>query len=53
VQRLIEDPLSEGLLSGLIQTGDNVVVDLDADGETLTVRPSPLTQTPPSQEINS
>jgi ATP-dependent Clp protease ATP-binding subunit ClpA len=53
VQRLIEDPLSEGLLSGLIQSGDNVVVDLDEEAETLTVRPTPLTQTPPTQEINS
>jgi ATP-dependent Clp protease ATP-binding subunit ClpC len=33
VTRLLEDPLSERILFGQVNTGDNVVVDVDADGE--------------------
>jgi ATP-dependent Clp protease ATP-binding subunit ClpB len=37
VQSAVGDPLARGLLSGEIRDGDRVVVDVSADGETLTV----------------
>lgn len=55
VQRLIEDPLSEQLLSGLVQAGDHVRVELDETSGSLTVRPSRLSPPPtplPAEDLS-
>ncbi len=38
IRDLIEDPLSEMLLAGEIESGDRLLVDVDGDGEALSIR---------------
>ena len=45
IQRLVEDPLSEGLLSGVISDGDTVLVEAE-DGE---IKVRPLTRPAPAE----
>ena len=38
IQRFLEDPLSEKILVGELSSGDEIEVDVDADGEALSLR---------------
>ena len=40
IQNLIEDPLAEQLLLGRYNSGDDIVVDLDPDGNGLSITSS-------------
>jgi ATP-dependent Clp protease ATP-binding subunit ClpC len=45
IQNLIEDPLAEQLLLGRYSSGDEIVVDLDPDGNGLSIK-APEAKTP-------
>ena len=45
IQRYLEDPLSEKILTGEFSAGDEVEVDLAADGEILEFRAATPTKT--------
>jgi ATP-dependent Clp protease ATP-binding subunit ClpB len=37
IEKNIEDQLSDGVLSGIYSPGDTILVDVDAEGDALTV----------------
>jgi ATP-dependent Clp protease ATP-binding subunit ClpB len=45
IQRDLQDPLALALLEGRVREGDHVVVDVGADGESLTFTTVPLEET--------
>ena len=51
VQRLVEDPLSELLLTGLLQEGD--VVRVDVTDNVITVRPETAVRVPEATETSA
>ena len=53
VQSAIGDQLAKALLAGDISDGDRVVVDLDGDRDSLTVRPDQSAAEPPVSESSS
>jgi ATP-dependent Clp protease ATP-binding subunit ClpC len=46
IQNLIEDPLAEHLLLGRYNQGDQILVDLDPDGNGLTITATEAAKTP-------
>ncbi|TFC08975.1 AAA family ATPase [Cryobacterium sp. MDB2-33-2] len=47
MQTAIDDRLATAILSGKVRDGDTVLVDLAADGDSLTVAPAPAVPVPP------